>query len=151
MLPTREMGTCLFQQPKAHPVSQWHTSYLGSFLNINQIGKEGLIDCHYFQLYFFKNLFLLLVYFFIFFSAFHSAFSPIRLTVVSGTVFQLGSPGFSNSEFSKLAIYRSDWVQSPLSSQHWLSSPNLFLYFLNTLILSTCQIFFSHLTLKLSS
>jgi hypothetical protein len=60
MLPIREMGTCLFQQPKAHPISQWRTSYLGSFLNINQIGKEGLIDCNYFQIKFFKILFLLL-------------------------------------------------------------------------------------------
>jgi hypothetical protein len=47
-------------------------------------------------------------------------FSPTRLTVFSGTVFRIGSPGFFNSEFSKLAIYRSNWVQNPLSSQHWL-------------------------------
>jgi hypothetical protein len=40
------MGTCLFQQPKAHPVSQMALFLSWEFLKHKSKWEENLIDCN---------------------------------------------------------------------------------------------------------
>ena len=59
MLPIREMGTCLFQQPKAHSISQMAHFLSWKFFKHKFKWVKSLIDCNYLHFNFFKVLSLL--------------------------------------------------------------------------------------------
>jgi hypothetical protein len=99
MLPTREMGTCLFQQSKAHPASQMAHFLSWEFLKHNSKWVKSLIECNSLHFIIFSSLYT--SFFLFLFSCPTWLFLPFGL--LSSLV-----------QSSNLALLDSPTVNSPL-------------------------------------
>jgi hypothetical protein len=87
------------------------------FLKHNSKWVRSLIECNSLHFIIFSFSLNLILHFSSQLS--NLAFSPTQLTVFSGTIFRIGSSGFSNSEFSTCLFTVPTWYML-LSSQQWL-------------------------------